>query len=60
MQDMWVQSRGCEDSLEKKMATHFSILAREIPWTEEVCSLPSMKSQELDMPYRLNHHHNQL
>ena len=31
MQEMRVESRGCEDSLEKKMATHSSILAREIP-----------------------------
>ena len=32
---MWVQSLGGEDPLEKEMATHFSILAWEIPWTEE-------------------------
>ena len=31
----WVQSLGQEDSLEKEMATHSSILDREIPWTEE-------------------------
>ena len=35
MQDTWVPSLGCEDSLEKEMATHSSILAWEIPWTEE-------------------------
>ena len=35
MQEMWVRSVGWEDALEKKMATHFSILAWEIPWTEE-------------------------
>ena len=29
----WVQSRGHEDALEKRMATHSSILARTIPWT---------------------------
>ena len=34
MQEMWVQSLGQEDLLEKKMATHFSILAWEIPWRE--------------------------
>ena len=33
--DMWVQSLGQEDLLEKEMATHSSILAREISWTEE-------------------------
>ena len=31
----WVQSLGWEDLLEKEMATHSSILARKIPWTEE-------------------------
>ena len=35
MQETWVQSLGREDPLEKKMATHSSILAWEIPWTEE-------------------------
>ena len=35
MQEMQVQSLGQEDSLEKEMATHSSILAWEIPWTEE-------------------------
>ena len=35
MQEMRVQSLGREDPLEKKMATHSSILAWEIPWTEE-------------------------
>ena len=32
---MWVQSLGQEDLLEEEMATHSSILAPEIPWTEE-------------------------
>ena len=35
VQDIWVQSLGQEDSLEKEMATHSSILIWEIPWTEE-------------------------
>ena len=35
MQEAWVRSPGQEDPLEKEMATHFSILAWEIPWTEE-------------------------
>ena len=34
-QEIWVQSLGREDPLEKEMATHFSILAWETPWTEE-------------------------
>ena len=35
MQEMWVPSLGCKDLLEEEMATHSSILAWEIPWTEE-------------------------
>ena len=35
MQEMWVQSMGREDPLEKEMATYSSILAREIPQTEQ-------------------------
>ena len=35
VQEMWVQSLGWEDPLAKKMATHSSILAWEIPWTKE-------------------------
>ena len=44
-QEMWVRSLGQEDPLEKEMATHFSILAWEIPWTEEPGGLQSMGSQ---------------
>ena len=35
MQETWVQSLGWEDPTEERLATHFSILAWEIPWTEE-------------------------
>ena len=35
MQEMWVQSVSREDPLEKEMATHSSICAWRIPWTEE-------------------------
>ena len=35
MQETWVRSVGGEDPLEKEMATHTSILAWRIPWTEE-------------------------
>ena len=35
MQEIWVQSLGWEDPLEKGMATHSSILGWRIPWTEE-------------------------
>ena len=46
MQEIWVQSPGQEDPLEKKMATHFSILAWEILWTEEPGGLQSMGLQK--------------
>ena len=42
-----VQSLGWEDPLEKEMATHFSILAWKIPYTEEPCELQSMGSQRV-------------
>ena len=42
MQEMWVQFLGQEDPLEKKMATHSSILAWEIPWKEDPGRLQSM------------------
>ena len=42
MQETQVQSLGWEDSLEKEMATHTSILAWKIPWTEEPSGLQSM------------------
>ena len=48
IQETQVQSLGQEDPLEKKMATHSSILAWRIPWTEEPGGLQSMGLQELD------------
>ena len=54
MQETWVQFLGWEDTLEKEMATHSSILAWRIPWTEEPGRLQSMGSQELDTTYQLN------
>ena len=48
VKEIQVQSLGQEDSLEKKMATHFSILAWRIPWTEEPRGIQSMGSQESD------------
>ena len=47
MRETWVPSLGREDPLEKEMATHSSIVAWEIPWTEELGGLPSMDSQSL-------------
>ena len=47
MQEAWVRSLGQEDPLEKEMATHSSILAWEIPRTEEPGGLQSMGSQRV-------------
>ena len=47
VQEMWVWSLVREDSLEKEMATHYSILAWEIPWTEEPGGLQSRESQRV-------------
>ena len=47
MQETQVQSLGQKESLEKKMATHSSILAWRIPWTEEPGSVQSMGSQRV-------------
>ena len=48
MQEMWVRSLCREDPLEEGMATHSSILAWEISWTEEPGGLQSMGLKELD------------
>ena len=45
MWETWVQSLGLKEPLEKGIATHSSILAWEIPWTEEPGVLQSMGSQ---------------
>ena len=47
MQEMWVQSLGQEDPLKEEMATHSSILAWKILWTQEPGLLQSMGSQNL-------------
>ena len=47
MQETQVQFLGWEDPLEKGMATHSSILAWGIPWTEEPCGLQSMGSERV-------------
>ena len=47
MQETPVQSLSREDPLEKKMATHFGILAWKIPWAEEPGGLQSMRSQSV-------------
>ena len=47
VRETWVQSLGQEDSLEKEMATHSSILAWKISWMEEPGRLQSMGSQRV-------------
>ena len=47
MRETWVRSLGWEDHLEKEMATHSSIIAWKIPWTEEPGRLQSMGSQRV-------------
>ena len=49
IKEMWVPSLGQEDPLEKGMATHSSILAWEISWTEDPGGLHSMGSKETGM-----------
>ena len=48
MPEIWVQSPGQEDPLEYEMATHSSILAWKIQWTEESSGLQSMGSQRVE------------
>ena len=47
MQETWVRFLGQEDPLEKKMTTYSSILAWEIPWTDEPGGLESMRLQRV-------------
>ena len=47
MQETWVRSLGWEDTLEKGMSTHSSLLAWGIPWTEEPGGLQSTGSQRV-------------
>ena len=54
MCETWVRSLGREDPLEKEMATHSSILAWRIPWTEEPGELQSTGSQRVRHTEQLN------
>ena len=47
VQETWVRSLGQEDSLVKRMATHSSILAWKMPWTQEPGGLQSMGLQRV-------------
>ena len=55
MQEMWVWSLGQEDLLEKEMATHSSILAWIIPWTEEPGGLQPMELQRVRRDWGTKH-----
>ena len=46
VQETWIQILGWEDPLEKGLATHSSVLAWEIPWTEEPCGPQSIGLQK--------------
>ena len=54
IQETWVQSLGQKDPLEKEMATHSSILAWRIPWTEQPGRLQSMGSQRVRRDWATN------
>ena len=54
-QETQVWSLGWEDALEKGMATHSSILAGKIPWTEELGGLQSMRSQRVGYDWASKH-----
>ena len=55
MQEMWIWSLGWEDPLEKEMATHSSIPAWEIPWTEEPGGLQSTEAQRVGDDWACTH-----
>ena len=57
MQETWVKSLSQEHSLEKEMATHSSILAWEISWTEEPGKLQSISSQTVGHNLALNNNY---
>ena len=56
MQETWIWSLGREDPLEKGMATHFSILAWRIPWTEKPDGLQSMGLERVGHDWVTNTH----
>ena len=60
MQEMQVQPLGQEDPLEEEIATHSSILAWEIPWTEEPAGLQSMGLQRVRHNWETTHKHKTL
>ena len=59
VQETWVQSLGQEDPLEKEMATHSSILAWKMLWTEEPGRVQSMGSQRVGRDWVTKHKHSE-
>ena len=57
MQETWLQSLGQEDPLEEDMATHSSIFAWRIPWTEEPDGLQFIASQRIGHDWVTKHTH---
>ena len=57
MQETWVGSLGREDTLEEEMATHSSILACKIPWTEEPGRLQLTGLQRVQPDLATEHTH---
>ena len=57
MQDTWICFLEWEDLLEEEMATHSSILAWKIPWTEAPGRLQSMESQRVRHDFATEHVH---
>ena len=55
-QDTWVRFLGGEDALEKEMASHFTILAWNIPWMEEPGGLQSVELQRVRHAERARAH----
>ena len=53
-QEMWVQSLGQEDPLKEERATHSTVIAWKIPWTEETGGLQSIESQRAGHAERLS------
>ena len=56
MRETRVRALGWEDPLEKEMATHFSIIAWKISWTEEPGRLQSMGSQRVGHDFTFTFH----
>ena len=56
MQETWIRSLGWEDPLEEGTATHSSILACRIPWTESLVGYSPWSHKELDMTEQLSTH----